>query len=83
MLCGGGVQMLLCDECDAGYHTYCLKPKLATVPKGYWFCDLCVDSERQRAAEDEDGEAEAEPAPCGRPRRAVKKVNYAAVRVRV
>lgn len=20
--------MLLCDECDAGYHTFCLRPKL-------------------------------------------------------
>lgn len=25
-------KMLLCDRCDKGYHTYCLKPPLAQVP---------------------------------------------------
>ena len=34
--------MLLCDGCDHGYHTYCLKPPLKDVPDGDWFCYDCV-----------------------------------------
>ena len=33
--------MLLCDGCDHGYHTYCLKPPLKYVPEGDWFCYDC------------------------------------------
>lgn len=33
--------MLLCDGCDHGYHTYCLKPPLKDVPEGDWFCHDC------------------------------------------
>ena len=33
--------MLLCDGCDHGYHTYCLKPPLKDVPEGDWFCYDC------------------------------------------
>lgn len=32
---------LLCDECNRGYHTYCLKPKLKDIPEGDWFCPKC------------------------------------------
>ncbi|KAL0350995.1 UNVERIFIED_CONTAM: Methyl-CpG-binding domain-containing protein 9 [Sesamum radiatum] len=34
-------KVLLCDTCDAEYHTYCLRPPLAKVPKGNWFCSFC------------------------------------------
>ena len=33
--------MLLCDRCDAGCHIDCLRPALATVPAGAWFCPCC------------------------------------------
>ena len=33
--------MLLCDSCDAGWHTKCLTPPLAKKPKGDWFCPRC------------------------------------------
>ncbi|CAM9132709.1 unnamed protein product, partial [Sphacelaria rigidula] len=32
---------LLCEHCDDEYHTYCLNPPLAEVPKGKWYCDNC------------------------------------------
>ena len=38
---GGDEYMLLCDGCDHGYHTYCLKPPLQCVPEGDWFCRDC------------------------------------------
>ena len=38
---GGDEFMLLCDGCDHGYHTYCLKPPLQLVPEGDWFCRDC------------------------------------------
>lgn len=31
-------RLLLCDDCDISYHTYCLDPPLQTVPKGGWKC---------------------------------------------
>ncbi|XP_059670168.1 methyl-CpG-binding domain-containing protein 9 [Cornus florida] len=34
--------VLLCDTCDAEYHTYCLNPPLARIPKGNWYCPSCV-----------------------------------------
>lgn len=34
--------MLLCDDCDKGYHLYCLSPPLKAVPKGDWICDACI-----------------------------------------
>ncbi|CAF0859220.1 unnamed protein product, partial [Didymodactylos carnosus] len=34
--------LLLCDDCDISYHTYCLQPPLDQVPKGNWKCQWCV-----------------------------------------
>lgn len=34
-------KMLLCDRCDAGYHIFCLKPPLKTIPQDDWFCARC------------------------------------------
>lgn len=33
--------LLLCEACNAEYHTYCLEPPLRAVPMGDWFCDDC------------------------------------------
>ncbi|KAF5405696.1 hypothetical protein PHET_00854 [Paragonimus heterotremus] len=35
-------QLLLCDGCDHGYHTYCFRPPLIHIPQGDWFCYDCV-----------------------------------------
>lgn len=35
------VQILLCDSCDSGYHTACLRPPLMVIPDGEWFCPPC------------------------------------------
>jgi len=34
--------MLICDGCDNGYHTYCTNPPIKQVPDGDWFCPNCV-----------------------------------------
>lgn len=36
------VNLLLCDSCDQGYHTYCLEPVLKSVPDRDWYCDRCL-----------------------------------------
>jgi hypothetical protein len=36
--------MILCDNCDSGWHTYCLLPPLDDVPEGDWLCPHCVDN---------------------------------------
>lgn len=33
--------ILLCDECDCGYHCSCLKPIIFCIPSGNWYCPLC------------------------------------------
>ena len=35
--------MLLCDACNAGWHTDCLTPALPGIPKGAWVCPRCVE----------------------------------------
>ncbi|XP_041364849.1 zinc finger protein ubi-d4 B-like [Gigantopelta aegis] len=35
-------QLLFCDDCDRGYHMYCLTPKLQEAPEGNWSCHLCT-----------------------------------------
>ncbi|XP_065583175.1 zinc finger protein ubi-d4-like isoform X2 [Artemia franciscana] len=42
-LCGtSDNDLLFCDDCDRGYHMYCLKPPLSEPPEGSWSCHLCV-----------------------------------------
>lgn len=36
-------QLLFCDDCDRGYHMYCLKPALTQPPEGSWSCKLCTE----------------------------------------
>lgn len=34
-------RMLLCDNCDRGYHLECLTPPMTAVPIEEWFCPDC------------------------------------------
>ncbi|KIH42877.1 PHD-finger, partial [Ancylostoma duodenale] len=44
-ICAGGQHeelLLICDQCDKGFHTYCLTPPLDGVPTTeQWFCPQC------------------------------------------
>ncbi|KAF8413357.1 hypothetical protein HHK36_001337 [Tetracentron sinense] len=47
--CGSGDaanQLLLCDKCDRGFHLFCLRPILVSVPKGSWFCPSCSNHKK-------------------------------------
>ncbi|CAM1328202.1 Uncharacterised protein at_DN0847, partial [Pycnogonum litorale] len=35
--------LLLCDNCDKGYHTYCFKPEMDKIPEGDWYCYQCLN----------------------------------------
>ncbi|PAV84795.1 hypothetical protein WR25_05319 [Diploscapter pachys] len=37
-------RMLLCDQCEMGYHMHCFRPILATVPEGNWYCPRCKEN---------------------------------------
>ncbi|XP_077540973.1 lysine demethylase 5 isoform X6 [Haemaphysalis longicornis] len=43
--------MLLCDGCDDSYHTFCLLPPLAEIPRGDWRCPRCVAAEVRKPQE--------------------------------
>lgn len=47
----GEEAMLLCDGCDDSYHTFCLIPPLADIPKGDWRCPKCVVEEVSKPVE--------------------------------
>ncbi|KAK9709113.1 hypothetical protein K7432_018632 [Basidiobolus ranarum] len=34
--------MLLCDGCNRGFHIYCLRPPLKSIPTTDWFCPRCL-----------------------------------------
>jgi len=52
-----GKKLLICDQCDEEYHTFCLDPPLASVPDSQqWFCPTCAS---QPAAEKSDGRSRA------------------------
>ena len=34
-------QLLFCDECDRGFHMYCLTPRIERPPEGRWVCHMC------------------------------------------
>ncbi|WVZ77525.1 hypothetical protein U9M48_025383 [Paspalum notatum var. saurae] len=39
--------VLLCDNCDSEYHTYCLNPPLARIPLGNWYCPSCLSGKQR------------------------------------
>ncbi|XP_046676527.1 zinc finger protein DPF3 isoform X2 [Homalodisca vitripennis] len=41
-------QLLFCDDCDRGYHMYCLAPPLTQPPEGSWSCRLCLSEFHQK-----------------------------------
>ncbi|XP_043931731.1 zinc finger protein ubi-d4 isoform X2 [Protopterus annectens] len=43
-------QLLFCDDCDRGYHMYCLDPPMSEPPEGSWSCHLCLDLLKDKAS---------------------------------
>ncbi|XP_065833455.1 zinc finger protein ubi-d4-like [Oscarella lobularis] len=39
-------KLLFCDDCDRGYHMYCLNPPMDKPPDGHWRCKLCIKGEK-------------------------------------
>lgn len=65
---GDGDNMLLCDGCDRGHHTHCLRPKLKSIPDGDWFCPDCkpklrsqrIPSRTRSSLDEQEEESEEE-----------------------
>ncbi|KAI6654520.1 PHD and RING finger domain-containing protein 1 isoform X1 [Oopsacas minuta] len=34
--------LLLCDGCNKGYHTDCLRPRIEEIPMDVWYCRHCI-----------------------------------------
>jgi transposase InsO family protein len=60
-------RMLLCDNCNTGWHLSCLNPPLRKVPDGAWLCPYCVSAGvslaevEKRQAANEAAEAAKQP----------------------
>jgi len=37
-------KLLFCDDCDRGYHMYCLVPPMKDAPEGSWSCSICIET---------------------------------------
>jgi hypothetical protein len=62
-LCGGGAhedQIILCDKCDKGFHTFCLAPPLEEIPQGEWLCPHCISTATDELAFQEGSEFSVE-----------------------
>jgi hypothetical protein len=35
-------QIIMCHDCDRGYHMYCLDPVMKQIPKAAWYCTACT-----------------------------------------
>ncbi|KAM7507797.1 hypothetical protein LguiA_018250 [Lonicera macranthoides] len=40
-------KVILCDDCDHGYHIYCTRPPLGSIPEGRWSCPKCVEAKSE------------------------------------
>jgi len=49
---------LICDNCNNGYHTFCLKPPLTKIPEGAWFCERCKEKANEKRTEEIEQESE-------------------------
>ncbi|KAF0513119.1 chromatin remodelling complex Rsc7/Swp82 subunit-domain-containing protein [Gigaspora margarita] len=49
---GDEATLLICDDCDRGWHLDCSSPKVTQVPSELWLCSLCAqcDSCGEKAA---------------------------------
>ena len=73
--CGEGddeCNLVLCDECPQGFHVYCLRPKLPSVPRGAWRCPDCAEARARSVAHPNVGEhlVDADPGDSSDERRA-------------
>ena len=41
-VCDTGGDLLCCDTCNLVFHVACIRPKIASVPKGKWSCAYCI-----------------------------------------
>ena len=57
-ICGSkefGEEMLICDNCDKGYHMGCLSPPLIELPtEEKWTCKCCIRASKLDVTEDID-----------------------------
>lgn len=54
-LTGAEKELVLCDMCDRGFHTFCCEPPLKKLPQGRFLCQdcvFCVSCGSRKAGED-------------------------------
>lgn len=34
-------EVVICDRCSRGFHTYCLRPVMVNIPQSTWLCSAC------------------------------------------
>lgn len=44
-------QIILCDDCNRGFHALCLNPHLLEIPKEEWYCGDCKEKRTAISAE--------------------------------
>ncbi|KAF9083728.1 PHD finger protein 10 [Mortierella sp. AD031] len=52
MEAGDEASLLICDDCDRGWHMSCCDPAIKEVPNGEWLCSFCAQCHSCRGTED-------------------------------
>ncbi|XP_051152567.1 uncharacterized protein LOC127266384 [Andrographis paniculata] len=42
------LRMLICDNCEEGFHLSCYSPHISILPIGEWHCNLCLKKKNKR-----------------------------------
>lgn len=40
-------KLIICDDCNKGFHIYCLDPPRDTIPEEAFFCKSCEEKKEQ------------------------------------
>ena len=44
-------KQIICDECNAIYHIWCLSTPLDVVPEDDWYCNQCINTDHKKVSE--------------------------------
>ena len=50
--------LLLCDECNQGFHTFCLNPPISIIPKNSWYCLECSKHQEHSGRQESSSQEE-------------------------
>jgi len=51
--------LVLCDNCNRGFHQQCAQPPLTSIPEGEWLCPTCRSDASQSGSDTDESDDES------------------------